>query len=49
MEVGRQRDVMANEHISLGNNLYEKMKIFKYLESLLTNKNSICEEIESRK
>ena len=47
MEVGRNR-MMANEHIMLGSESYEKVKTFKYLGSLLTNQNSIQEEIKCR-
>ena len=37
---------MANKHIALGSNSYEITKTFKYLGSLLTNQNSIHEEIK---
>ena len=29
MEVGRLRDMMANEHITVGSNSFEKVKIIK--------------------
>ena len=45
MEIGRHRGMIANEHIKIGSNSYEKVKTFKYLGSLLTNQNSIQEEI----
>ena len=45
MGVGRHQDMMANEHITVGSNPYE---IFKYLDSLLKNQNSIQEEIKCR-
>ena len=45
MEVGCNRDMVANEYIAIGSNLYEKVKTFKYLRSLLTNQNSIQEKI----
>ena len=48
MEIGRHRGVIANEHIKIGSNSYEKVKTFKYLGSLLTNQNSIQEEIKCR-
>ena len=35
-------------HIKIGSNSYEKVKTFKYLGSLLTNQNSIPEEIKCR-
>jgi hypothetical protein len=46
MEVGRHRGMMENEHISICSNSYEKVKSSKYLGSLLTNQNSIHEEIK---
>jgi hypothetical protein len=48
MEVGCRRCMMANEHITLGSNSYEKVKPFKYLPSLLTNQNYVREEIKCR-
>ena len=39
---------MADEHIMVGSNLYEKVKNFKYLGSLLTNQNFIHKEIKCR-
>ena len=48
MEMGRRRGMIANPHIKIGSNSYEKMKTFKYLGSLLTNQNSIHEEIKCR-
>ena len=38
----------ANEHDRIGSHSYEKVKSFKYLGSLLTNQNSIQEEIKCR-
>ena len=48
MEIGRHRGVKANAHIKIGSNSYEKVETFKYLGSLLTNQNSIQEEIKCR-
>ena len=48
MEIGLRLGMMANEHISVGNNSNEKLNSFKYLGSLLTNKNSINEEVKCR-
>ena len=48
MEVGRHRGILANAHIKIGSNSYEKEKTFKYLGSLLTNQNYIQKEIKSR-
>ena len=45
MEIGRHRGMETNELIRIGNNSYEKMKTVKYLGSLVTNQNSIEEEI----
>ena len=46
MEIGRIRDMIANEYIRIGSNSYEKVKAFKYLGSLVTYRNSIQEEIK---
>ena len=48
MEIGRHRGVIANAHIKIGSNSYEKVETFKYLGSFLTNQNSIHEEIKCR-
>ena len=40
--------MITNAHIKIGSNSYEKVKTFKYLGSLLTNQNSIQEEIKCR-
>ena len=48
MEIGRHRGMRANEHIKIGSESHEKLKTFKYLGSLLTNQNSIQEEIYCR-
>jgi hypothetical protein len=40
--------VIVNEHIKIGKNSKEKVKTFKYLGSLLTNQNSIQEDIKCR-
>ena len=48
MEIGRHRGIIANAHIKKGTNSYEKVETFKYLGSLLTNQNSIQEEIKCR-
>ena len=45
MEIGRHRGMIANEHIKIGSNSYEKVKTFKYSACLLTNQNYIQEEI----
>jgi hypothetical protein len=46
VEVGRCRGMVANEHIVSASNSYEKVKTFKYLDSLLANQNSIHQEIK---
>ena len=33
VEIGRHRGMIANEHIRIGSNSYEKMKTIKYLGS----------------
>ena len=38
MERGRHRGMIANAHIKIGSNSYDKVRTFKYLRSLLTNK-----------
>ena len=38
MEIGRHQGVIANKHIKIGSNSYEKVKTFKYSVSLLTSK-----------
>ena len=48
MEIGRQQGIIVNAHIKIGSNSYEKVGAFKYLGSLLTNQNSIQEEIKCR-
>ena len=48
MEIGPHRGMVTNEHIKIGSNSYEKVKTYKYLGSLLTNDNSIEEEIKCR-
>ena len=46
MEIGRHRGMIANEHIKIDSNSYQKVKTFKYFGSLLTYQNSIHEEIK---
>ena len=48
MEIRRHGGVIVNEHMRIGSNSYKKVKTFKYLGSLLTNQNSIQEEIKYR-
>ena len=48
MEIGHHRGIIANAHVKIGSNSYKKVKTFKYLGSLLTNQNSIQEEIKCR-
>ena len=47
MEI-RRRGIIENVHIKISSNSYEKVKTYKYLNSLLTNQNSIQEEIKFR-
>ena len=46
MEMVQNRGMIANEHIRIVSNSYERGKTFKYLGSLVTNKNAIREEIK---
>ena len=48
VEIGRHRGVIANAHIKIGSNSYEKAKTFKYLGSSLTSQNYIQKEIKCR-
>ena len=41
MKIGRPRGMIANEHIRVGSNSYEKVKTFKYLGFLVTNQNIV--------
>ena len=40
--------MIANAHIKIGRNSYEKLKRYKYLVSWVTNQNSVHEEIKCR-
>jgi hypothetical protein len=40
--------MVANERIKIGSNSYEKVKTFKLLGSLVTDQNSIQEEIKCK-
>ena len=46
MKIRCHRGMIANEHIRIGSNSYEKVKSFKYFGSLVINQNSILEEIK---
>jgi hypothetical protein len=48
MEIGHHSGMMGNEDMIVSSNLYEKVKTFKYLSSLLTNQNSIHKEMKYR-
>ena len=45
MEIGHNQGMIANAHIKMGSNSYEKVKTFKYLGFLMTNQNSVQEEM----
>ena len=45
MEIECRQGMIANEHIRIGSNSYEKVKSFKHLGFLLKRQNSIQEEI----
>ena len=38
MEVERHRGMLANEHVRIGSNSYEKVKTFKYVFRLIDDK-----------
>ena len=48
IEIGRYRGMIANEHVRIGSNSYEKAKSFKYeyLGFLVRNQNYMQEEIK---
>ena len=48
MEIEPHKGMIANTHIKIGSNSYEKVETFKYLGSLLINQNYIQEEIKCR-
>ena len=48
MEIGRHQGMIANVHIKMGGNSYEKVKTIKYLGSLVISQNCIQEEIKCR-
>ena len=48
IEVTPHGIIMENEHVKIGNNLYEKLKTLKYVGSLLKNQKSVHEEISCR-
>ena len=49
MEIRLHRGVIANEHIKIGRNFYEKVIFFTYLGSLSIKQNSIQDEIRPRR
>jgi hypothetical protein len=48
VEIGRHRGMIAKEHIRIGSNPNEKVKICIYLGSLVKNRNSIQDETKCR-
>jgi hypothetical protein len=48
MEVRSHCSIMANEHITIGNTSYKKMKTFTKVGSLFTNQNSSHDKIKCR-
>ena len=48
IETGRRRGMIAKERFRIGSNFYEKVKTSKYIGSLVTNKNSIQDEIKKQ-
>ena len=47
-ETGRHRGMIANEHIRIGSNSYEKVKTIKYVASLVGDQNSVEHELICR-
>ena len=41
VEIGHHQGIMANEHIAIGNNSYQREETFRYLGSSLTEQNCI--------
>jgi hypothetical protein len=48
MVLSRYQNAEQNSNIQTGNKYFETVERFKYLRTILTNKNSIHEEIKSR-
>jgi hypothetical protein len=48
MVISRDQNAGQNGYIQIGNESFETVEQFKYLETTLTNQNSIHEEIKSR-
>jgi hypothetical protein len=48
MVISRDQNAGKNHNIKIDNKSFERVKQFKYLETTLTNQNSIQEEIKSR-
>ena len=48
MVISRDLNAGRIQSESIDNSTYERVEEFKYLETTLTNKNSIAEEIKSR-
>ena len=48
MVMSRDQNAGKNHNIKIDNKLFERVEQFKYLETTLTNENSIQEEIKSR-
>ena len=40
--------MVTNEHFAVSINSYEKLKTFKYLDFLLTNRNSVHDKIKCK-
>jgi len=48
MVMSRDQNAGASHNIKIDNSSFERIEEFKYLETTLTNQNSIQEEIKSR-
>ena len=47
MEIGHHRSMIANEHMKLSSNSYEKVKTFKYLGCLVTKAGNSCYSVQT--
>jgi len=48
MVMSRDQNVVRNHSVKIDNSTFERVEEFKYLGKILTNQNSIAEEIKSR-
>jgi len=46
--MSRDQNAGRNQNVRINNSTFERVEVFKYLGTILTNQNSIAEEIKSR-